>query len=72
VIFRHDGTLWFAEEVVTDGSDQGIYQWEKVTAIYSGFGPPPAHPKDRRTFFYNKRQVKDFHGNPLETPRYIY
>jgi hypothetical protein len=70
MIFRREDTLWSVESVVTERSDKGIYEWERVTAVYSGFGPLPTS-QSPRTFFYNKRQVKDFSGNPLPTPRYI-
>ncbi len=69
--FTKYNTLWTAEKVTTENSDKGIYQWEKVTAVWSGVGPRPAYANEPRTFFFNKRQVKDFSGNPLEAPRYI-
>lgn len=67
---RYD-TIWLAVDCVTEHSDQGFYEWEKVTAIWSGQGPMPTYAKEPRTFISRRRQVKDFNGNPLEHPRYI-
>jgi hypothetical protein len=69
--FRKEGTVWLVAAVTTERSEQGFYQWEKVVVRWSGIGPMPTYATESRTFIYNRRQVTDFLGKPLEQPRYI-
>jgi hypothetical protein len=62
-------TIWTTDKVETQYSDKGFYAWDVISQVWSGFGCEP-FPKTRKVLA-NKRQLKEFNGKTLPTPRFI-
>jgi len=52
-IFQRDGAFWMADQVTPDQNK--FFNWIKVIAKWSGFGPMPTQASVDRVFYMDRR-----------------